>query len=80
MTRFLFSFLAVGLVKSLLTHESQHISEVVVETTKEPNEEMRQTVIGAAEKMLKDYQTIQAIFKQNGVWEMVSFLEAVDSL
>ena len=67
MTGFLFVFLAVGLIKSILALESQHISEFVVETTKESNEEMRETVIWAAEKMLKDYQIIQAIFKQNGV-------------
>lgn len=58
---------ALIFLKSLLQQAIRKVSEVVAETTTDPDDKIRQAITGAAEKMLKDYQTVEAILKKNGI-------------
>lgn len=53
--------------KTLLETAGMHVSEVVDETNQVAHEQVRTRIIAAADKMLKDYQTIEGILKKHGV-------------
>ncbi|XP_028402542.1 uncharacterized protein LOC114525410 [Dendronephthya gigantea] len=53
--------------KILIEAAGMHVSEVVDETNQVANEEVRKRIIADADEMLKDYQTIEGLFKKHGV-------------
>ena len=69
-TNFLFCFSSIVLMmaKMLLEAAGMHVAEVVTETKEEEADgEIKKKIIADAEKMLKDYQTIEGILKKHGV-------------
>ena len=55
------------MAKMLLDAAGMEISVVVSETKQKPDEEIKAKIMANAEKMLKDYQTIDGILKKHGV-------------
>ena len=57
----------MAMAKMLLDAAGMQVSAVVSETKQEPDEEIKAKILADAEKMLKDYQTIDGILKKHGV-------------